>query len=132
VPLKDANHIETGSKRLNIVAGLLNGKLLAPTFITKNFNTDYMLKWLPKLLAESGAGYSIVMDNAPFHRNIKIKALIEEAGCEMLRLPPYSPDLNPIENYWHVLKTKVKKERQGGNDLVASVFNSVENIIELI
>jgi len=41
-----------------------------------------------------------VMDNAAFHRSQKTKDLIESVGCKVIFLPPYSPDLNPIEKFW--------------------------------
>lgn len=37
------------------------------------------------------------MDNATFHKGGRISQLIEDAGCQLLYLPPYSPDLNKIE-----------------------------------
>lgn len=49
------------------------------------------------------------MDNAAFHKSEKTRLLIEQANCKLLFLPPYSPDLNPIEKFWANLKAKVKK-----------------------
>lgn len=46
----------------------------------------------------------IVMDNARFHIREDIKNLIEQAGHTILWLPPYSPDLNPIEHIWAWVK----------------------------
>jgi transposase len=48
------------------------------------------------------------MDNAAFHRSKKVKETIEHTGCKLIYLPPYWPDLNPIEHYWAYLKKKVK------------------------
>jgi transposase len=42
-------------------------------------------------------GKVLVIDNASFHHGDHIKELVEAAGCRVLDLPPYSPDLNPIE-----------------------------------
>jgi transposase len=49
------------------------------------------------------------MDNASFHKATKTQELIEKRGAKLLFLPPYSPDLNPIENYWALLKQFVRK-----------------------
>jgi len=49
------------------------------------------------------------MDNASFHKSKETQELIENSGCELLFLPPYSPDYNPIENYWAILKSKIRK-----------------------
>jgi len=45
------------------------------------------------------------MDNASFHKSKEIRKLIEAAGCRLIYLPPYSPDFNPIEHVWHVIKS---------------------------
>ncbi len=49
------------------------------------------------------------MDNASFHKDPKIRAAIEGAGCFLEYLPPYSPDFNPIEKQWGVIKDKLRK-----------------------
>lgn len=67
--------------------------------------------WLDKfLLPQVRPGQVIIMDNAPFHKSSKIKEVIEKSGCELLFLPSYSPDLNPIEHCWHQVKTVIRKE----------------------
>src|SRR5205085_12444441 len=43
-------------------------------------------------------GRVVVMDNLAAHNDRRVDALVESAGCEVMRLPPYSPDFNPIEN----------------------------------
>ncbi|HEY5141329.1 MAG TPA: transposase, partial [Methylococcales bacterium] len=55
-------------------------------------------------------GQSVVMDNATFHKGGRIEQLIEQAGCEVLYLPPYSPDLNKIEKCWSWLKSRIRKQ----------------------
>nr|WP_256379403.1 transposase [Brasilonema sennae] len=51
-----------------------------------------------------------VMDNATFHKGGRIQELIQNAGCELLYLPPYSPDLNLIEKCWSWLKSRIRKK----------------------
>jgi transposase len=51
----------------------------------------------------------VVLDNASFHKSEQTRVLIEKRGARILFLPPYSPDLNPIENYWALLKLYVRK-----------------------
>lgn len=51
----------------------------------------------------------IVMDNASFHRTERVERLCYEAGVKLVYLPPYSPDLNPIEEFFAELKAFVKK-----------------------
>ncbi|NEQ48383.1 MAG: hypothetical protein F6K00_34580 [Leptolyngbya sp. SIOISBB] len=53
--------------------------------------------WREKgLLKQLPAGSVIICDNASFHKGGRIEALIRQAGCHLLYLPPYSPDLHPI------------------------------------
>ncbi|KDO03117.1 hypothetical protein REISMN_03400 [Rickettsia tamurae subsp. buchneri] len=47
------------------------------------------------------------MDNINFHKNSKVKELIESVGASILFLPTYSPDLNPIEHYWFKIKHQI-------------------------
>ncbi len=49
-----------------------------------------------------------MLDNSTFHKSPKVKILIESAGCKLIFLPPYSPDLNPIETFWTNMKTWIK------------------------
>ena len=54
-------------------------------------------------------GQVVVMDNLGAHRPKRIKALIEARGCELIYLPPYSPDLNPIEEALSKIKHTLRK-----------------------
>ncbi|KAG1271456.1 hypothetical protein G6F63_011797 [Rhizopus arrhizus] len=54
-------------------------------------------------------GYHIVMDNAPIHVPAMIDPLIEKSSYVPVYLPPYSPELNPIEDFWAIVKSKVKR-----------------------
>jgi transposase len=54
-------------------------------------------------------GDIVVMDNLPSHKVVGIREAIEAAGAELRYLPPYSPDLNPIEQFFAKLKTLLRK-----------------------
>lgn len=61
---------------------------------------------LPQILTEN----SIFMhDNAPVHTARIVRSLLEELGVEVMLWPPYSPDLNPIENLWALMKQEIYK-----------------------
>ena len=49
-------------------------------------------------------GQIVVLDNLSSHKGDDIRQMIEAAGCELWLLPPYSPDLNPIEKMWSKVK----------------------------
>jgi transposase len=54
-------------------------------------------------------GQIVVMDNLSSHKGPRVRALIEGRGCELMYLPPYSPDLNPIEEAFAKLKALMRK-----------------------
>jgi transposase len=54
-------------------------------------------------------GQVVVMDNLSAHKGQKVRELVEERGCQLLYLPPYSPDLNPIEQAFSKMKALMRK-----------------------
>jgi transposase len=55
------------------------------------------------------AGQLVVMDNLPAHKPARVRELIEERGCELIYLPSYSPDFNPIEEAFSKIKGMVRQ-----------------------
>ena len=51
----------------------------------------------------------LIMDNASFHHSEQIECMCREAGIKLVYLPPYSPDLNPVEEFFAELKAYVKE-----------------------
>jgi transposase len=54
-------------------------------------------------------GMVVVIDNASFHKSMRVIKLIEERGCRVIFLSPYSPDFNPIEHHWTAIKNAIRK-----------------------
>jgi transposase len=68
-------------------------------------NTEVFNQWLEHmLLPDLLVGSILVLDNATFHQSRRTQQLVEQAGCTLMFLSPYSPDLNPIEKCWANLK----------------------------
>ena len=68
------------------------------------------------------------MDNATFHKGGRIQQLIQDAGCQLLYLPPYSPDLNRIEQCWSWLKSRIRHQLDQFDclrDAIESVLRSL-------
>ena len=61
------------------------------------------------LLPSLRHGQVVVMDNLSAHKGDRVRKLIEERGCELVYLPPYSPDLNPIEEAFSKMKGILRK-----------------------
>ena len=96
--------------RTNVIGALLFGALLTVSLFQTNVNTSIFNAWvvedlIPKLPPKS----VIIMDNASFHKGALMRNAVENAGHTLLYLPPYSPDLNPIEKKWSQAKSKRRK-----------------------
>lgn len=99
--------------RISVIAGLRKKNLTAPFRFESYCDTDVFNAWIEEcLLTELTSGDVVVLDNASFHTSSKTKDLIASKGCRILFLPTYSPDLNPIENQWAIIKARIRKYRQ--------------------
>ena len=95
---------------------LLKGRKMESEFFEEWFR-EILLRDIEKL----GKRVLIVMDNARFHRKNMLEKIIKETGHCLLFLPPYSPDLNPIEKLWANMKKKLKD--------IAHNFNTLEEAV---
>jgi transposase len=65
------------------------------------------------------------MDNASFHKSPRIRELIESVGCRLIYLPPYSPDLNPIEHVWANLKALIRTHQHRQDNLSLAIADCI-------
>ncbi len=92
-------------QRLTVVGGLSRAGLIACMSIEGATNTAVMVAFTREVLVPVlRPGQVVIMDNLSAHKAPAVRALIEHAGCQLLCLPPYSPDLNPIEPAWSKLE----------------------------
>lgn len=97
-------------ERESFIAGKIGKRIIAPFCFKGMCNTQVVNTWISRVLVPVlKPGQVVVMDNASFHKSAKTKELIESAGCKLIFLPPYSPDLNPIEKVWANLKNSLSK-----------------------
>lgn len=97
--------------RVNMIAALCKQQLIAPFTVEGACNRAVFETWLETcLLPVLKPGQVVVIDNATFHKGGRIEQLIHDAGCELLYLPPYSPDFNKIEKCWSWLKSRIRKK----------------------
>jgi transposase len=74
-------------------------------------------------------GDIVVMDNLAPHKSETTLALIKEVGAEVLFLPPYSPDLNPIEKMWSKVKQRLRSiEARSLPDLVQAIATALSSV----
>ena len=87
--------------RTNAIGALLGKTLLTIGLFCSNVNADIFTAWVEQdLIPKLPPNAVLVMDNATFHKTSDTLKAIENAGHSALFLPPYSPDLNPIEQKW--------------------------------
>jgi transposase len=73
-------------------------------------NREVFETYVEQILAPTlRRGQVVVMDNLTAHKGDRVKELIEERGCKLIYLPPYSPDFNPIEEAFAKIKALVRK-----------------------
>jgi transposase len=97
-------------KTTTFVAALSVAGLAAPLVVDGARTGDLFVAYVGQVLVPSlSAGDIVVMDNLACHKRARVRELIEAAGCTLLYLPPYSPDLNPIELAFSKLKALLRR-----------------------
>jgi transposase len=98
------------TQRLNIIATLNEKNIDAPFVFEGYCDQEIFNAYAEKILLKSlRPGQTVILDNASFHKSPKLEQIIKKAGCELLYLPPYSPDFNPIEKRWSAIKNSFRK-----------------------
>jgi transposase len=97
-------------KTLTLVSGLRLGGLVAPRTLDGPMNAERFEAWLRDDLGPTlKSGDTVVMDNLPSHKSERVAAILKGFDAGVLYLPPYSPDLNPIEKAYAKLKAYLRK-----------------------
>lgn len=113
-------------KRINVIGAIRNNEFIAHKEIYGAVNSVKFLDFVIKgIVPHVKKGDVVIMDNARIHtsKRNEIRKLIEEKGGQLLFLPPYSPDFNPIEHCWGTLKTVVKSTRKFFDSLSIALLN---------
>jgi len=120
------------SKKRKTVTGAAEN----PIHTYKGTVTGHYLQFLSDTMIEldkfeQWKGCYLVMDNASNHKNIAIANMITERGYRYIYLPPYSPELNPIEQFWSVLKSKLKRSKLLEKETLSLRIKEASREIEL-
>lgn len=101
-------------KNVTVIGGVcLDSGVVATRTYLGAMNATRFIDWLNAyLLPAVGTERVIVLDNLRVHHVAPVRELIEQAGCRLVYLPPYSPDLNPIEMVWSKLKAYLRKRAE--------------------
>jgi transposase len=97
-------------KTTTFVGGLRLSGMTAPMVLDGPMTGDWFRAYVEQILVPTlKPGDIVILDNLPAHKNAAARRAIQRAGAELRLLPPYSPDLNPIENAFSKLKAQLRK-----------------------
>ena len=112
-----------------LIAGLTQDALIAPWVIKGAMDGPAFAAYVEKVLVpELEPGTVVILDNLATHKNAAAAKAMLDAGCWFLYLPPYSPDLNPIEQAFSKLKAHL---RRIGARTFTEVFEAIGSICNL-
>jgi len=116
-----------GWQAVTFVGALTAGGLMAPWALAGAMTGEWFLAYVEQVLVPTlRPGMVVVMDNLPAHKVQGVEQAIAAAGCRLLYLPAYSPDLNPIENAYAKLKRAL---RDWAARTVDGVYEGLRRII---
>ena len=109
---------------ITVIGALTTAGLTALMTLRGGTTKEVFVAYVEQVLVpELTEGDLVVMDNLAAHKDARVRALIEGAGAKVIFLPPYSPDLNPIELAWSWvkwwLKTAAARSEEGVNTALA-------------
>jgi len=115
-------------KTTTFVGALTLRGFIAPWVLDGPINRAAFETYVAKVLVpELRPGDVVVMDNLSSHKGPRVRQMIEAAGADLLYLPPYSPDLNPIENAFSKLKAHLRKAAQR---TVAGLWSAIGRLVD--
>ena len=117
-------------KVLSTVAAMTTAGILTGCTFDAAMDGEMFLAFVEHFLVpELLPGQVVVLDNLPAHKSPRIDRLIESAGARVLRLPPYSPDFNPIEMAISKIKALLRKlARRTVADVIDAIGQAMRSI----
>lgn len=115
-------------KVVTFTAALRLDGIVAPFVIDKPMNGAIFVEYVRQCLVPAlRPGDIVVMDNLPAHKNEQVRKLIEAAGAALRYLPPYSPDFNPIEQFFAKLKAMLRKAKER---TVPDIYDRIGSLLD--
>jgi len=116
-------------KTTTFVAGLRADQVIAPLVVDQPMNGVIFRAYVEQCLAPAlTPGDIVIMDNLGAHKVEGVRAAIEAKGASLLYLPPYSPDLNPIEQLFAKLKALLRKAKKR---TLPALWDAIGQIIDV-
>lgn len=113
-------------KTQTFIAGLRSHGLTAPWIVNAPMNGRIFETWVETQLAPTlSKGDIVILDNVAFHKSERARQLVRAKGAWLLFLPPYSPDLNPIEMAFSKLKAMLRKRAARSFDAISNALGEI-------
>ena len=111
---------------MTFIAALRHDAVVAPWLLDGPINGESFLLYVEKVLVPTlRPGDVVIMDNLGSHRGKAVRAAIRAAGAKLFFLPKYSPDLNPIEQFFAKLKHWLRKAAQRSADAICQAISAI-------
>ncbi|MGA2539646.1 MAG: IS630 family transposase [Terracidiphilus sp.] len=115
---------------MTFIAALRHDRITAPWFIEGPINGESFLLYIEKVLVPTlRHGDIVIMDNLGSHKANAVRRAIRSAGARLFYLPKYSPDLNPIEQFFAKFKHWLRKAAQR---TIEAVYNAIAPILDTV
>jgi len=129
-PVENFNHQRTQPRKQTLIAAMSAEKVFAPWCFEGSLESDKMLQWLQQLRPQLRENHVLILDNARPHHARKVREYLAEHPIRILFLPPYSPQMNPIEKLWAAIKQQWRQRRvRGFPQLRATLQADLEQIV---
>ena len=116
-------------KTTTLVAGLRLDGMVAPMVLDGPINGDWFEAYVAQVLLPTlRAGDVVIMDNLSSHKRASVREMIEAKGARLRFLPPYSPDFNPIEMAFSMVKAK---RRQAAERTVDGLWDAIGSFVQI-
>ena len=110
-------------QRTNVIAAKIDDSVVAPLCYAENTTSAVFVEWFRTMFVKAvPKGTTVIMDNASFHPREKLKNLCRRHGIQLLFLPAYSPDFNPIEKTWANMKRRLVDIIADSQDVPSAVY----------
>jgi len=112
------------------IAALHHDGIQAPWLLDGPINDDAFLQYVSEVLAPTlRPGDIVIADNLGSHKVAGVREAIEERGATIVYLPPYSPDLDPIENFFSKLKSLLRKASERTFDALVTRIGDILHLV---
>lgn len=115
-------------QNISLIGGMSIDGLIATLSVVGSVDTGVFLFYIQEILIpQLWVGAIVVMDNLPVHHAHVVRETIEAAGAKLVFLPPYSPDLSPIELYWSKLKQLLRSAKARTHEALDRALTAIIN-----